>query len=127
LTGCAVPTTCDAAEPVTIAVDILDEDHSLRLAMRRLASDAELRNKLSAAGRRYWQREHSQERMLDDYRRVIAGALETPAKAFAVDATNARRPAHLTDSAEAVMDSLLAPFAFTPGDPRLLGSPGPKE
>ena len=127
LTGCAVPTSCDAAEPVTVAVDILDEDHSLRLAMRRLASDAELRDKLSAAGRRYWQREHSQERMMDDYRRIITRALETPVKEPAADATNRPGPGHLTDSAEAVMDSLLAPFAFTPGDPRLLGSPGPKE
>lgn len=120
LSGCSVPTSCDAAEPVTVAVDVLDEDHSLRLAMRRLASDAELRGKLSAAGLRYWQREHSHERMLGDYRRVIARALETPRQGV-------RLPPHLTDSAEAVLDSLLAPFAFTPEDPRLLGSPGWKE
>ena len=28
-------------DPVCVAIDILDEDHSLRLAMRRLATDAD--------------------------------------------------------------------------------------
>ena len=37
-------------EPVSVAVDILDEDHSLRLAMRRLASDTSLRDRLAHAG-----------------------------------------------------------------------------
>jgi hypothetical protein len=60
------------SDPVTVAIDILDEDHSLRLAMRRLATDAELRARIGAAGQRYWVREHSLEAMLDDYRRVLA-------------------------------------------------------
>jgi glycosyltransferase involved in cell wall biosynthesis len=120
-TGCAVPTSCDASEAVTVAVDILDEDHSLRLAMRRLGSDAALREKLSTAGQKYWQREHSHERMMEDYRRVIARALDTQVTRTAVAPTTAPVPAHLTDSAGAVLDALLAPFAFAPGDPRLLG------
>ena len=36
-------------QPVAVAIDILDEDHSLRLAMKRLAEDAELRQALGSA------------------------------------------------------------------------------
>ena len=63
-------------EPVTIAIDILDEDHSLRLAMRKLAMDPALRERLAMAGAAYWAREHSHEGMLADYERVIARAIE---------------------------------------------------
>ena len=64
--------------PITVAIDILDEDHSLRLAMRRLATDADLRTRLGAAGQRYWQREHSLDAMLDDYRRLLPLAAARP-------------------------------------------------
>lgn len=57
--------------PVTVAIDILDEEHSLRLAMVRLAHDDRLRATLGAAGRRYWEREHTVRRMVDDYERLI--------------------------------------------------------
>jgi len=60
-----------ASEPVAVAVDVLDEEHSLRLAIVRLATDAELRGRLGAAARRYWEVEHSVKRSVDDYRRVI--------------------------------------------------------
>ena len=76
------------SDPVTIAIDILDEAHSLRLAMRRLASDADLRTRLGASGQRYWQREHSLEAMLADYRRVLQIAAARPAPRVAL-------PAHL--------------------------------
>ena len=61
-------------EPVTVAIDILDEDHSLRLAMRRLAADASLRASLGRAAAEYWERQHSPQRMFDDYRRILARA-----------------------------------------------------
>lgn len=64
--------------PVTVAIDILDEDHSLRLAMLRLAQDERLRASLGAAGRRYWEREHTVTRMVDDYERLIRIAHEQP-------------------------------------------------
>ena len=68
-------------EPVTIAIDILDEDHSLRLAMRRLATDAELRDRLGHAAADYWQQAHSTDGMIADYNRAIARALTLPAPA----------------------------------------------
>src|SRR6185436_14298930 len=64
--------------PVCVAIDILDEDHSLRLAMRRLAGDAALRAELGAAAREWWQREHSVEVMVGDYERAIAAAMARP-------------------------------------------------
>jgi glycosyltransferase involved in cell wall biosynthesis len=66
------------SEPVTVAVDILDEAHSLGLAMSRLAVDGELRARLARAGRAYWEREHSLERMTEDYERILPLAVSAP-------------------------------------------------
>lgn len=68
-----------AEPPVTVAIDLEDEEHSLRLAMRRLATDAALREALGRAGRAYWEREHTMGRMVADYERAIARAAATPA------------------------------------------------
>jgi hypothetical protein len=68
----------DPRDPITVAVDILDEDHSLRLAMQRLASDGDLRSRLGAAAMTYWQREHTLDRMVADYERVLGLAAARP-------------------------------------------------
>jgi glycosyltransferase involved in cell wall biosynthesis len=60
--------------PVAVSIDVLDEDHSLRLAMRRLATDAELRATLGSRAREYWRANHTMDRMANDYGRVIAAA-----------------------------------------------------
>jgi hypothetical protein len=90
-------------DAVTIAVDILDEDHSLRLAMRRLAMDAALRQTLGASARAYWEDEHSMPRMLEDYRRVIVAAAAAPIPRPAL-------PAHLVNHGDATLRTLLEPF-----------------
>ena len=77
--------------PVTVAIDILDEDHSLLLAMRRLAVDRELRKQLGRAARRHWEAEHSFERVVRDYERAMSQAAQLP------DPTG-ERPAHLRPS-----------------------------
>ncbi len=92
--------------PISVAIDILDEDHSLRLAMRRLAADAELRAAIGRAAYEYWRREHSLEAMVDDYERVIADAASRPAP-------RAELPAHIRDSGAARLRSLTAPFGVT--------------
>jgi glycosyltransferase involved in cell wall biosynthesis len=66
----------DAA--VAVAVDILDEDHSLRLALSRLATDSDLRTRLGRAGHAWWQRFHTVDRMVDDYERAITNAVARP-------------------------------------------------
>jgi glycosyltransferase involved in cell wall biosynthesis len=89
--------------PVTVAVDILDEDHSLRLAMRRLAADADLRASLARAGRAFWDREHSIARMVEDYRRLLPLAAAAPVPALTL-------PPHLVYDGDAVLHALTAPF-----------------
>ena len=96
--------------PVTVAIDVLDEDHSLRLAMLRLANDPDLRDRLGVAAREYWRREHSSRNMLDDYRRVIARALTTRRER---DPLRAKLPAHLTDTADRKLHTLLEPFGLS--------------
>ncbi|MEZ5319818.1 MAG: hypothetical protein R2752_20620 [Vicinamibacterales bacterium] len=78
-----------AADPVAVAIDILDEAHSLRRALARLVRDAGLRADLGRAARAYWTREHTLARMADDYARVLPLAAARPAPATPL-------PPHLT-------------------------------
>ncbi len=89
----------DSASAICVGVDILDEDHSLRLALRRLATDADLRATLGRAAYAWWQREHSVPAMLDDYVRVIAEAASAPAPAVEL-------PSHLRADGSATLRSL---------------------
>lgn len=49
------PRGAASGAPIVISVDPLDEEHSLVLALRRLASDRTLRTQLGAAGHAWWQ------------------------------------------------------------------------
>jgi len=66
------------ADAVAIAVDILDEDHSLRLALMRLATEASLRDRIGAAGLDWWKQHHTVDQMVDDYERVMSRAIASP-------------------------------------------------
>lgn len=90
-------------DPVTVKIDILDEDHSLRIAMRRLATDGPLRTQLSRAGRAWWEAEHAPQTMRADYERVITQALNT---------STAPRDA-VPDGAENRLRELMAPFGLS--------------
>ena len=90
---------------ITVAIDILDEDHSLRLALRRLVSDDALRARLGAAARRYWEREHTVPRMVDDYARLID-------RARTLAAPPTPPLAHLSADGSALARDLLAPFGL---------------
>jgi hypothetical protein len=94
-------------DPVTVAIDILDEDHSLRLAMRRLATDPALRASLGTAGQRYWEREHSMPRMVDDYECALTEAAALPAPTVRV-------PEHLVSNGEQVLNEVLSEFGLGP-------------
>jgi glycosyltransferase involved in cell wall biosynthesis len=98
--------------PVCVAVDILDEDHSLRIAMRRLAHDVDLRASLGRAAAEWWQREHTPERMADDYRRLIPLAIGRPIP-------RPELPPHLVDDGDRRLRALLGPFGMgNPLEPR---------
>jgi glycosyltransferase involved in cell wall biosynthesis len=69
------PVRDDAA---CVAVDLLDEEHSLRLAMQRLATDRRLRERLGTEARQLWQRRFTLERMSGAYLDVIEAAMQQP-------------------------------------------------
>lgn len=73
------------ARAIAVAIDVADLDHSLRIAMRRLATDAALRDRLGGQARRWWEREHTVARMVGDYEQAIARAASAPAPAASPD------------------------------------------
>jgi glycosyltransferase involved in cell wall biosynthesis len=92
---------------VAVAIDILDEEHSLRLALRRLASDAPLRVRLGERARQFWEREHTVERMVQDVERAIALAIRLPSPVPSL-------PEHLRPNASELADTLIRPFDLRP-------------
>jgi glycosyltransferase involved in cell wall biosynthesis len=66
-------------EPIAIAIDLLDEEQALLLAMRRLAADHGMQERLARAGHAYWAEHHTLEAMAGDYRRLLPVAAEQPA------------------------------------------------
>lgn len=67
-----------AVEAVCVSIDILDEEHSLRLAMRRLAADAGFRVALGRSGHKVWLERFTLDRMVADYHKVVETAREAP-------------------------------------------------
>jgi glycosyltransferase involved in cell wall biosynthesis len=105
--------TSSIEHAVAIAVDIVDEDHSLRLAMRRLATDGGLRVRLGRAGQEYWQREHTMAAATDDYERVIATAISAGPPSPASRAPAGQRgPEHFAPAGDETLRALLAPFGI---------------
>ena len=82
-------------DPVAVAIDILDEDHSLGLALARLAANPALRAELGGAARRLWQTRFTLERMAAGYARAIDDAC----RATYDEARRAHWPAHLLTDA----------------------------
>ena len=74
-------TSPPGADAVAVRIDLMDEDASLRLAMRRLADDGALRDRLAQAGHAYWAAHHTLDAMAADYQRVFALAASRPAPA----------------------------------------------
>ena len=60
-----------------VSIDIIDEEHSLSLALARLTVDLNLRTSLGKAARRLWSDRFTLERMATNYERVIVTALAT--------------------------------------------------
>lgn len=77
-------------EPVCVSLDILDEEHSLRLAMQRLAADPRLRVRLGREALSVWARRFTLDRMVAGYRDLLERAMKTPVP----PAPRADLPAH---------------------------------
>jgi len=90
---------------VTIAryVDVLDEAHSLTLAVKRLATDAALRARLGAAARAHWLAHHTVETMAARYEEVMREVAARPDRDPVL-------PCHLRPDAAALARALVSPF-----------------
>jgi glycosyltransferase involved in cell wall biosynthesis len=101
--------TLDAPAPVAVGIDILDEDHSLRLALQRLVRDDDLRRRLGTAARAWFEAHHTIERMRADYQRLLGDARARPAPPAVV-------PAHLRPDPLAHARQLAADAGGSLGD-----------
>jgi glycosyltransferase involved in cell wall biosynthesis len=90
-------------EAVAVSIDVLDENHSLQLALERLVADGALRRRLARRAREWWHRHHRLEPMADAYERLIARAIEAPVPAVQL-------PAHLRADGSEYARSLGAAF-----------------
>ena len=98
------PTQTAGSDPIGVTVELLDEEESLRLAMRRLATDPALRATLGHRARAAWERDHTLAAMAGDYERAI----ETAAAVH--PATVVGLPDHFRDDATEHARALLGPF-----------------
>jgi glycosyltransferase involved in cell wall biosynthesis len=98
------------AEPVAIAIDLLDEDESLVLAMRALAGDRDLRESLGRAGHAYWQTHHSIDVMVRDYEHLIERAAASPVP------TVTDLPPHFTDDHSTLARTIVGQLGFSLDD-----------
>lgn len=73
------PAPTRIAPPVAVAVDILDEVHSLGLAMWRLGERPAVRAELGRAGRAWWEAHHTLAHMVRDYETAFDAAVGTTA------------------------------------------------
>jgi glycosyltransferase involved in cell wall biosynthesis len=80
-----------APDPVAVSIDVLDEDHSLRIGMRRLATDERLRRELGANARRLWSGHYRIEPMVAKYVEAIDAAAVLPVPD---DSVRIRLPEH---------------------------------
>ncbi len=85
-------TSHPARDPVAVSIDVVDEDHSLQLALDRLATDVALRERLGHSARMWWRAHHQLDAMAVAYERVLAAAIAFPPPAIEL-------PPHLTDDA----------------------------
>src|SRR5262249_6946294 len=92
-----------SAPPICVAVDIVDEVHSLKLAMRRRAPAAAWRDWRGRVGQHYGMRKHPVTAMVEDSRRVIA-------RAMSIDPPVRPLPPHATDDNSEMLRRLLEPF-----------------
>jgi glycosyltransferase involved in cell wall biosynthesis len=112
--------------PVAVSIDVLDEDHSLQLALDALVADEARRTRLGAAARAWWQAHHRLEAMAESYGQVLVQAAAAPIPHPAL-------PAHLTADWSAHGSALAMSLGVAartdevlglrPGDPERFRSP----
>jgi glycosyltransferase involved in cell wall biosynthesis len=100
-------------EAVAVSIEILDEDHSLALAMRRLALDPALRGSLGRNARARWAAEHTLEAMTADYERALTAAAAVPPGDVSALGLPVGLPRHLLADASDTARRLVAETGVT--------------
>ena len=85
-------TVYPAREPVAVSIDIVDEDHSLQLAIDGLIAQQSRSERVARAARAWWSERHRLPTMAEAYDRVLAVAASSPEPSIEL-------PRHLTDNA----------------------------
>jgi hypothetical protein len=95
--------------PAVISVDPRDEEHSLVLALRRLAADASLRAELGAAGRAWWATHATIDHAVASWLPVLSDAASLPDPGRPDG-----WPAHLDADGSRLTRQILAQCGFEP-------------
>lgn len=94
--------------PVVVSLDPRDEEHSLVLALRRLATDAALRNAVGTAGHVWWRHHATLDHAAHAWRSILEDAVHVPPRALP-----SNWPPHLTADGTERARALLAEFDRT--------------
>jgi glycosyltransferase involved in cell wall biosynthesis len=92
-------TAREARDAVAVSIDMLDEEHSLQLALERLVTDGALRQRLGRAAREWWRAHHRLEPMAAAYQQILDAAMQTAVP-------RAQLPAHLVNDGSAGLRAL---------------------
>jgi hypothetical protein len=103
------PRGLGSARPIVVSVDPRDEEHSLAIAIRRLAADAELRERLGRAASDWWAAHATVSQAAERWRRILdeAVTLQPPAKP-------GNWPAHLTADGTERAKEILSEMGVNP-------------
>ena len=66
------------SSPIVVSIDPRDEQHSLKLAMQRLSTDAALRERLGAAAREWWRTHATVDHAAQAWEAILAEAQTLP-------------------------------------------------
>jgi len=104
----SLPHLADVPRDVALRVDVLNEQATLDEAVRRLAREPALRDRLARAGHAYWAAHHTLDHMAEDYRRVLASAAARPVP------TATGLPAHVVDDYSGRADAIARELGVAP-------------
>ena len=91
--------------PIVISIDPRDEEHSLSLALRRLATEPALRDALGSAAHEWWRRQATLDHAVQAWRSIL-----TEAVTLSLPARPSNWPAHLTADGTERARKLLGEF-----------------
>jgi hypothetical protein len=96
--------------PIAVSIDVLDEDHSLTLAIKRLVADRPLRDRLGSDAAAYWRANHTVAHMVADYEAVFGRLQGSPGLTPGLHSSRDALPAHLRSDGLEHTRALLAEF-----------------